>query len=103
MLDAAYNFKAKIWVYSGKSAWFFVTLPRDVSDEIKFFAGGSKRPGWGSVRVTAKIGKTEWKTSIFPDAKRGAYLLPVKSAVRKAEKIAEDDQVSVTICVHSPC
>lgn len=43
--------------------------------------------GWGSLPVTAVIGKTSWKTSIFPDKKIGAYLLPLKSEIRKKENI----------------
>jgi len=47
--------------------------------------------------VIATVGRTSWKTSIFPDKKRGAYLLPLKAAVRTKEKIEPGNTVAVTI------
>ena len=76
----------KVWKYSGKAAWYFFTIDKKVSAEIKKFSG--KRIGWGSVRVTVKIGETTWKTSVFP-SKTGVYELPIKAAIRKKEMIEE--------------
>lgn len=73
-----------MWEYEGPAAWFFVSLPEDVADKIERETHGPRR-GFGSVRVEAKIGSTTWNTSIFPDRKRGTYLLPVKKEVRRAE------------------
>ena len=73
-----------------------MTLPRDKSAEIAFLATPLKS-AWGSIRVTATIGATSWQTSIFPDKKRGAYLLPLKTAVRKTQKIEVGDTVAATI------
>lgn len=93
-------FAAPVWVYQGKGAWFFVTLPKEESDRIKFFTSHHRR-GWGSVRVEATIGKTMWQTSIFPDSKAGTYILPLKADIRKKEGIEEGDNVDVmlVICV----
>ncbi len=93
-----YSFKAKIWLYQGKAAWHFVTLPKALSQEIRVLSF-DKKAAWGSVRVSAAIGSTSWKTSIFPDTKAGAYLLPIKAEVRKKEKIAADDKVMLKIGV----
>ncbi len=91
-----YPIKAKVWLYPGMAAWHFVTLPVKQSDEIKEIYGGLKK-GWGSLPVKVTIGKTTWKTSIFPDKKAGAYLLPLKTEVRKKEKIQEGDIVALTL------
>ncbi len=40
------------------------------------------KPGFGSIRVTARIGETAWATSVFPDKASGGWVLPVKKAVR---------------------
>ncbi|TAN58770.1 MAG: DUF1905 domain-containing protein [Rhodospirillales bacterium] len=96
MTDLEVTFSAELWMYQGKGAWFFVTLPKKESQKIKPFREPLRR-GWGSVRVTAKIGKTSWKTSIFPDSKAGAYLLPVKAEIRKKEKLADGSRVSVKL------
>lgn len=95
MDDLEITFASKLWMYQGKGAWFFITLPKDDSARIKFFTG--PRRGWGAVRVTAQVGKTKWKTSIFPDKKACAYLLPVKADVRTAEKLEAGRKVSVRL------
>ena len=52
---------------------------------------------WGSVRVTARIGKSRWQTSLFPDSKAGAYLLPVKKSVREAENMRDGSRAAVSL------
>jgi hypothetical protein len=47
--------------------------------------------------VNARIGETEWKTSLFP--KDGRYLVPIKDLVRKAESLELDDEVSIWLQV----
>jgi Domain of unknown function (DUF1905) len=81
---------------SGQSAWHFVSVPEDLSAEIKSLFGDLKR-SWGSLPVVARIGETSWKTSIFPDNKTGTYLLPLKAEVRKKERISAGDTVTVTL------
>jgi hypothetical protein len=74
-------------------------LPVDKSEEIKFFSDNhfGKRRGWGSVRVSASVGDTAWDTSIFPASNLEAYILPIKAEVRKKQKIAEGDDVKVSL------
>ncbi len=96
MKKTQYKIKSEVWVYPGTAGWRFVSIDRKVSEQIKRdFTGLSK--GWGSLPVEAKIGKTTWKTSIFPDKKSGEYLLPLKSEVRKSEGIYDKDQVAFSI------
>jgi hypothetical protein len=96
MQDKRYQIRAKVWLYPGKAGWYFVTLPETTSDEINIKFEDKKR-GWGSLPVSVTVGSTSWKTSIFPDKKAGAYLLPIKAEVRKREGIAADSQVSLLI------
>jgi hypothetical protein len=49
------------------------------------------------VPVEARIGDAVFTTSLFP--KDGGYLLPVKSAVRKAQGISAGDAVTVEMTV----
>ena len=39
------------------------------------------------MRVEVTIGATTWRTSVFPDAKLGCFVLPMKKAVRRAEDL----------------
>lgn len=91
-----YKIQTKVWLYPGQAAWHFVTLPKDESGQIKELFGGLKK-GFGSLPVKVTIGETTWKTSIFPDKKAGAYLLPLKADVRKREKIMEGDALVLDI------
>ncbi len=87
------TFEAPLWRWEGESAWHFVSLPEDVADEIE--DSPVARGGFGSVRVEVRIGTTSWTTSLFPDTKRGTFLLPVKRKVRDVERIGEGDTVTV--------
>ncbi len=88
--------RSEVLVYPGMSGWRFLVLPKKQSEEIKKTFGKHAR-GWGSLRVSVTVGKTEWKTSIFPDKKSASYILPLKAQVRKAEDIADDDTVQFLI------
>ncbi len=95
-----FKFKSKIWLYPGMAGWHFLTLPRKQSDEIKKVFGSIKR-GWGSLPVTVTIGKTSWKTSIFPDKKSAAYLLPVKADVRKKENLSAGETIVFEVAIRA--
>jgi hypothetical protein len=55
--------------------------------------------GWGSLPVEVTIGKTTWKTSIFPDSKSGTFILPIKAVVRKKEEVYEGDARTIVFSV----
>lgn len=92
------TFDAELWIWDARRAdnWTFVSVPADVSEDIRELAAAPRR-GFGAVRVRAVIGGSEWRTSIFPDGSRGCYVMPVKAKVRKAEGLAEGDRAAVTI------
>jgi hypothetical protein len=94
-VDDAFRFNADLWEYQGPAAWFFVTLPTDIADEIADVA--PSRPGFGSVKVDVNVGTTTWSTSLFPDKAAGSYVLPVKGAVRDKESMSVGDTIAVTI------
>jgi hypothetical protein len=92
------SFDAELWIWDARRAdsWTFVTLPADVSEEIRELTADQRR-GFGSVRVRVTVGARTWRTSIFPDSARGAYVLPVKREVRRAEKLEAGDVATVTV------
>ncbi len=95
-MTASYSFAGKIWRTSAGAGWFFLTLPDDLTMLIRTRALGLMR-SFGSLRVSALIGKTKWNTSIFFDTEANAFLLPVKADVRRKEKIAVGDAVTCSI------
>ena len=95
MIDLDFNFEAELWASKGSGAWYFVTLPVDIAEQIKFFR--ERHYGFGTIRVRAHIGETEWKTSLFPDKKSQSFFLPVKADVRKKENLSVGNRLSVSI------
>lgn len=90
------EFNGDIWFWRGPAPWFFVTVPpaqslelHDISRIVTY--------GWGMIPVSARIGRTEWTTSLFP--KDDQYILPIKADVRKAENLDEGDIVRVRLKV----
>lgn len=82
-MSSRYEFTAEVWEHDGPSAWYFVSLPEPIADEIEERHGG-RAAGFGSLRVEVRVGPTVWRTSIFPDTRRATYVLPLKRAVRTA-------------------
>ena len=95
-LAGGWEFEADVWVADGAGAWHFVSLPAESAAEIRDLVGGA-RPGFGAVGVAVSVGGTSWRTSIFPDAGRGTYVLPVKKAVRRAEGFGAGDVIAVLL------
>lgn len=83
------DFEAVLW---RTDQWTFITVPPDESDEILERAAGHTH-GFGSVRVEVTVGETTWRTSVFPDQRRGGYILPLKRQVRDAERLCVDQKV----------
>jgi hypothetical protein len=90
------SFKSKLFKWQGQSAWYFITVPEKESKKLRALPTKKKR-GFNSIKVRAKIGKTSWDTSLFP-MKEGPYLLPIKSAVRRAEGLDDGDTAKV-VCI----
>jgi hypothetical protein len=92
-----YGFDAELWLWQARSdSWTFLSLPTDVADDVLDRAGSTPR-GFGAVRVEVTIGRTTWRTSVFPDSAASTYVLPVKKAVRVAEGIAAGDTARVRL------
>ncbi len=91
-----YKFKTNVWLYPGMAGWHFATVPNDISKDIKQHFGDRKR-GWGSLPIIVTLGKTSWKTSIFPDKESGGYVFPLKAEVRKKENIVADKKINLMI------
>jgi hypothetical protein len=101
-----YEFSAKVWYYSSLESksvstscgWHFVSLPEEMAKKIRNDLQFLEE-GWGRMKVTAKTGNTEWKTSIWFDTKHKTYILPLKAEIRKKESIDTDKDVEVTIWI----
>lgn len=91
------EFTGTVLFWRGPAPYFFVAVPEGPSRDIKSISH-LVTYGWGVIPVRARIGRTEFETSLFP--KDGRYLLPLKVMVRKAENLAEGDEVTVRMEVN---
>lgn len=93
-----YEFDAPLWVWDARQVdtWTFVSVPTDIADEIDELTAPFAR-GFGSVRVEVTVGRTVWRTSIFPSRPQQTYVLPIKKAVRRAEGLKPGDTARVRI------
>ena len=88
------EFSGEVWFWKGPAPWYFVTIPEGPSRELREILR-IVTYGWGMIPVRARIGETEWTTSLWP--KDGLYILPIKSVVRKAEGVEEGSMVTAHI------
>ncbi len=91
-----FDFEGIIFYWRGPSPFLFVAVPDEPSREIKTISN-KVTYGWGVIPAYVLIGKTEWKTSLFP--KDGRYLVPIKKIVQKSENLSVGDTVFLRLKV----
>ena len=94
-----YEFSAKAYQYSSSVemiGWTFVSLPKELSAEIREHFKHLEE-GWGRMKVTAKLGNSEWLTAIWFDTKQDTYLLPLKAKIRKQENVVLGEDLQITV------
>ncbi len=98
--EAPIHISAPLWQWRpakpSAASWYFVTIDGQASAEIRYAALG-RVGGFGSIRVTATLGKTRWQTSLFPHKESGGFILPMKASVRQAESVAVGDVVMLSL------
>ena len=90
------EFSGELWFWKGPAPWHFVTAPDEECSELAT-TSTIVSYGWGMIPVTARIGRTEWKTSLWP--KDGRYIVPVRAEVRRVEGLEVGDRVTVHLVV----
>jgi hypothetical protein len=88
------EFDGELIHWRGPSPFHFITVPDEPSAAIESVKS-LVTYGWGAIPVQARIGDTDFTTSLFP--KGEIYLVPVKDAVRRAEQLSLGDVVTVTL------
>ncbi len=91
-----FHFAGLVFEWRGPSPYYFVPVPDEECADIHEVAAMATY-GWGVIPVAARVGEVDFKTSLFP--KDGGYLLPLKDAVRKSQRITAGDEVTVELTV----
>ena len=89
------TFTGRVIEWRGPAPYYFVPLPPDEADLVEEVK--AEVAYWGVVPVRARIGDTECTTSMFP--REETWFLPVKDAVRRAERIDLGEVVDVRLSV----
>ena len=91
------EFSGEIIHWRGPAPFHFVSVPDEQSAAIEAVSS-IVTYGWGAIPVKARIGRTDFQTSLFP--KGDLYLVPVKVAVRSAEQLELGDWVTVRLSLN---
>ena len=91
------EFSGEIIHWRGPAPFHFVVVPDEQSAAIEAVSS-LVTYGWGAIPVKARIGRTDFRTSLFPKGDR--YLVPVKVAVRRAEQLELGDRVTIRLSLN---
>lgn len=93
-----YTFSCKIWKHNATGGWYFASLPKRISHEIRANLKWQEE-GWGRMKVTAECNEIIWETAIWFDTKKQSYLLPIKAEVRRKCKLKMDTNIDLAVWI----
>lgn len=93
-----YTFSSMVWKHASTGGWFFVSLPIAMSVEIRQQLKWQEE-GWGRIKASAIIARSQWSTALWFDTKHQTYLLPIKAEIRKKESIEKDQPIRVQVYI----
>jgi hypothetical protein len=87
--------KPRIYTVTGKlvmfeemtAPWTYLTIPLNKVPDVD-------PGGWGAIPVEVTVGKTTWRTSMFPLPGAKEYFLPMKKPVLKKEDLKLGDEIT---------
>ncbi len=83
------NFTATVRIFERDKGWYYVAVPTHLSKPIEHLADR------GLIAVTAKIGNSNWPTSLLPMGD-GTHFIALPMKVRSKEKIALNDTINIS-------
>lgn len=96
----AHRGSLRLWSGGNGGSWHFLPIGGEAGEALSATALMRRMEGtiggFGSLKVTARIGESTFRTSVFPSKSEG-WLLPVKASVRRAEGVGAGDEVVVTL------
>lgn len=90
------EFDGEVIHWRGPAPFHFVAVPDAEAAELEAVSPMVSY-GWGCIPASVRLGRTTFTTALFP--KDGGYLVPVKVAVRRAERVELGDVVRVRLSV----
>ena len=88
------EFEAELISWRGPAPFVFAPTPPEISETI-LTVSKHVTYGWGVIPATVRIGQCTFTTSLFP--REGCYLVPVKVAVQRTERLNVGDRVAMSL------
>lgn len=89
-------FTSTLISWRGPAPFVFAPVPPEICAEIQLVARRITY-GWGVIPAEVAIGQTRVTTSLFP--RHGGYLVPIKVALQRAEKVEVGDAVELELVI----
>ena len=93
-----YEFSTKMWKHNSPGGWYFVSLPKTISEEIRENLKWQEE-GWGRMKAAAEIGEHLWETAIWFDTKMSTYILPIKAEIRNKSDLKINTKFKMSIWI----
>ncbi len=93
-----YQFSTNLWKHDSPGGWYFVSLPKQLSKEIRENLGWQEE-GWGRMKTEAEIKNHQWKTAIWFDTKMQLYVLPIKAEIREKLNLEINKMIEIKIWI----
>jgi hypothetical protein len=90
------QFSGELWYWRGPAPFHFVSVPDEECGALEA-ASSLVSYGWGMIPAAVRIGRTDFRTALWP--RDGGYVVPVKTDVRRAEKLELGDTVTVQLTI----
>jgi len=93
----------EVWTNEAESSSVaFVTLPPEAAEQLSAHELArrlelGKGRGFGSVRLTVRVGGSEWQTSAFPLKGGAGWFVAIKAAICRAEGLVEGQRIEVEL------
>lgn len=92
MADFPFEFEGVVERFPGVGGWIYSRVPLETVPVVR------PKGAWGFTKILAKLGSTEWETSLLPMGD-GTWFIALKSSVRKREKIEVGTQIRLAFRV----
>ncbi|MFD3403299.1 GNAT family N-acetyltransferase [Kribbella sp. NPDC058693] len=95
-----HEFSGEVIEWRGPAPYYFVPVPDEDAAALKAAASAAGHHSWGMLPIRARLGSTEWKTSLW--SKDGGYVVPLKDGVRKPHGLDAGDTVDLQLTFEAP-
>ena len=84
-----YSYSSKVELFERDKGWYYVPVPTEMSKPLEHLADR------GLIAITAKVGNSQWKTSLLPMGD-GTHFIALPAKVRYKEKLVLGSELDIS-------